>query len=165
MTANKHYTTFTEKQTKKKINTDCYESREKRKKQLEVKGNGGFIFNTWSKSECVVNQIKKCIRQGKQKHFRAGNVLFFDSWLFLLELILLRKETGTVLGFGLVVEGQGVTGLLPHWEHAVKEEKSVREVHQLFAMALNTCMLLHKEGCRGCESGKRGGIRPILTFL
>lgn len=48
MNANKHYTMFTEKQTQQIeqiFNTDCYESRWKEKKN-EVKGNGGFVFNT-----------------------------------------------------------------------------------------------------------------------
>lgn len=118
MTANKHYTMFTEKQTEHKFNTDCYASR---KKKLEVKGNGEFIFNTWSKSERAVNEMKKCVKQGTQKHFRAGNVLFFDSWPFVkIHLFLLRgRNSPWVRTSG---SGSGVTGLLPHWEHAVEED-------------------------------------------
>lgn len=91
------------------------------KKKLEVKGNGEFIFNTWSKSERAVNEMKKCVKQGTQKHFRAGNVLFSDSWPFVkIHLFLLRgRNSPWVRTSG---SGSGVTGLLPHWEHAVEED-------------------------------------------
>lgn len=46
MTASKHYTMFTEKQTEQIRQKKLILTVIKVEKKLEVKGNGGFIFNT-----------------------------------------------------------------------------------------------------------------------